>query len=108
MSLYDNIMFFPVVRENKEFTLFGALFDTSKVDDDNRISDWAKPSVYFAAANGIIAGTGKAKTIPIVAMTANVFSDDIDRCLKVGMNDHIGKPLDLDIVMEVLKRYFGN
>ncbi|MDR2114817.1 MAG: response regulator [Planctomycetaceae bacterium] len=47
----------------------------------------------------------KAKTIPIVAMTANVFREDIERCLDVGMNDHIGKPLDFAIVMEKMKKY---
>jgi signal transduction histidine kinase/CheY-like chemotaxis protein len=47
----------------------------------------------------------RAKTIPIVAMTANVFQDDIDKCKAVGMNDHIGKPLSLDIVIEKLHQY---
>jgi signal transduction histidine kinase len=43
--------------------------------------------------------------IPIVAMTANVFKEDIEKCLEAGMNAHVGKPLDLSEVMEVLKRY---
>ncbi|MDR2754394.1 MAG: response regulator [Planctomycetaceae bacterium] len=47
----------------------------------------------------------QAKTIPIVAMTANVFREDIERCIAVGMNDHIGKPLDFTIVMEKMKKY---
>ena len=49
----------------------------------------------------------KAKTIPIIAMTANVFREDIERCLTVGMNDHIGKPLDLEEVLLRLKMYLG-
>jgi CheY-like chemotaxis protein len=46
----------------------------------------------------------KAKTIPIIAMTANVFSKDIEKCMAVGMNDHVGKPLDASEVMEKLSR----
>lgn len=38
----------------------------------------------------------RAGKIPIIAMTANAFSEDIQRCLKLGMNDHISKPIDFD------------
>jgi CheY-like chemotaxis protein len=47
----------------------------------------------------------RAKEIPIVAMTANVFREDIEKCLAAGMNDHIGKPLNIDAVMEKLRKY---
>ena len=46
-----------------------------------------------------------AKSIPIVAMTANVFKDDVDKCLEAGMNEHIGKPLDFSKLMHILKKY---
>jgi CheY-like chemotaxis protein len=46
-----------------------------------------------------------AKTIPIVAMTANVFEDDVEQCLEAGMNGHVGKPLGLEEVMAVLRKY---
>ncbi|MDR0443947.1 MAG: response regulator [Treponema sp.] len=45
------------------------------------------------------------KQVPIIAMTANVFKEDIDRCLEAGMNDHVGKPLDFGIVLEKLRTY---
>ncbi|MDR0585780.1 MAG: transporter substrate-binding domain-containing protein [Treponema sp.] len=45
------------------------------------------------------------KGIPIVAMTANVFREDIEKCLAAGMNDHIGKPLDLEAVLVKLRKY---
>lgn len=47
----------------------------------------------------------RAKTIPIVAMTANVFKEDVERCLASGMNEHIGKPVDFDELMDKLKKY---
>jgi signal transduction histidine kinase/DNA-binding response OmpR family regulator len=50
-------------------------------------------------------GTPYAANIPIIAMTANVFREDIDKCLGVGMNDHVGKPLDIDKVLEKLRKY---
>ncbi|MDR0447416.1 MAG: response regulator, partial [Treponema sp.] len=46
-----------------------------------------------------------AKTIPIVAMTANVFKEDIDNSLNAGMNDHIGKPLDFNVLLKKLHKY---
>lgn len=45
------------------------------------------------------------KTIPIIAMTANVFREDVERCLDAGMNSHLGKPIDFEEVLDVLKKY---
>ena len=50
-------------------------------------------------------GTEKAIRIPIVAMTANVFQEDIEKCLAAGMSDHIGKPIDFDEVLAKIKNY---
>jgi signal transduction histidine kinase/DNA-binding response OmpR family regulator/HAMP domain-containing protein len=46
-----------------------------------------------------------ASSVPIIAMTANVFREDIERCLAAGMNDHIGKPLEVDELMNKLRKY---
>ncbi|MDR3011800.1 MAG: response regulator [Chitinispirillales bacterium] len=43
--------------------------------------------------------------LPIIAMTANVFKEDIDACLAAGMDGHLGKPLDIDKVLETLHKY---
>ena len=45
------------------------------------------------------------KAIPIIAMTANVFREDIEKCLSAGMNDHIGKPIDIDDLFKKLELY---
>jgi len=49
-----------------------------------------------------------AKEIPIVAMTANVFVEDINNCLAAGMNGHIGKPIQLEEVLEQMRKYLKN
>lgn len=46
-----------------------------------------------------------AKKIPIIAMTANVFKDDIEECLEAGMDDHIGKPISDSVLYEKLAFY---
>ena len=37
----------------------------------------------------------------------NVFREDVEKCLAAGMNDHIGKPLDIEEVLEKLRGYLG-
>ena len=48
-----------------------------------------------------------AKTIPIVAMTANAFAEDVEESRKAGMNEHISKPLDIGKVKLTIARYIG-
>jgi CheY-like chemotaxis protein len=47
----------------------------------------------------------RAKEIPIIAMTANVFKEDVEKCLAVGMNAHLGKPLDMEDLLNVMTQY---
>lgn len=47
-----------------------------------------------------------ATQIPIIAMTANAFDEDKQHALEVGMNGHIAKPIDRDILVETLKQFF--
>lgn len=48
-----------------------------------------------------------AATIPIVAMTANAFSDDIRRSREAGMNEHLSKPLEMEKIIRTAARYCG-
>ena len=46
-----------------------------------------------------------AQKIPIIAMTADAFSEDVQRCLDSGMNAHTAKPVNLDEVISLLKKF---
>lgn len=46
-----------------------------------------------------------AKEIPIIAMTANAFAEDVQAVKEAGMNDHIAKPIRMDVVMETIAKY---
>ncbi len=48
---------------------------------------------------------GRWKNLPIVAMTANAMAADIERCLQVGMNGHLSKPIEVDKFYQVLKQF---
>ncbi|MDR2608239.1 MAG: response regulator [Treponema sp.] len=64
-----------------------------------KIRDWE------SKRDGGTDAPGSSKRIPIVAMTANVFREDIERCLLAGMDDHVGKPLDFKEVIGKLHNY---
>ncbi len=46
-----------------------------------------------------------AKSIPIIAMTANAFEDDIKKSIEAGMNEHLSKPIDINKLYSVLAKY---
>ncbi|QNL44971.1 response regulator [Oscillibacter hominis] len=50
----------------------------------------------------------KAKTIPIIAMTANAFHEDVVRAREAGMNEHLAKPIDPDRLYQVIERSIGS
>jgi CheY-like chemotaxis protein len=47
----------------------------------------------------------EAKSIPIIAMTANAFAEDVQAALEAGMNAHVAKPIDVDRLFSVLRQY---
>ncbi len=46
----------------------------------------------------------KLSTVPIIAMTANAFKEDREKCLEIGMNEHISKPIEVDKLLVVLHK----
>ena len=53
------------------------------------------------------AGSIQHKRATIIAMTANVFKEDIEHCIDSGMDDHLGKPIDIEMLMEKLHHYLN-
>jgi CheY-like chemotaxis protein len=49
-----------------------------------------------------------AATVPIIALTANAFKEDVVCCLEAGMNDHIAKPVNSEAIIDTLKHYLGH
>ena len=45
------------------------------------------------------------RTIPIIAMTANAFSEDVQHCIAAGMDAHIAKPLDITVLEKTLRGF---
>ena len=72
------------------------------------LMDVQMPEMDGFMATKAIRAMESAKQIPIVAMTANVFREDIEKCIAAGMNDHLGKPIDADILFSTMAKYiFG-
>lgn len=70
--------------------------------------------VHMPEMNGLEAtkairdsGRPDAATVPVIAMTADVFKEDIRRCREAGMDAHIGKPVELDKLFSTLQRFLN-
>ena len=46
----------------------------------------------------------KSREIPIIAMTANAFAEDVQATLNAGMDDHVAKPIDMDILISAVEK----
>lgn len=54
---------------------------------------------YEAARHIRASGHPQARSVPIIAMSANMFTEDVRACLESGMNSHVGKPIDMDEII---------
>ncbi len=61
----------------------------------------------YEATDAIRAMDRPDASLPIIAMTADAYSEDIQRCLEHGMNAHVAKPIDIKEVGRILKRYLN-
>jgi CheY-like chemotaxis protein len=82
-------------------------FERFSAEIDIVFMDIKMPAMDGFEATGAIRSSGLpgADTVPIIALTANAFQEDIDRAHTVGMNDHLSKPIDIDKVFAVMRKY---
>ncbi|ULU23884.1 PAS domain S-box protein [Dyella terrae] len=66
------------------------------------LMDIQMPVMDGFTATRHIRGTPGMETLPIIAMTANVLETDRLACLEAGMNDHLGKPFDIDVLVSTI------
>ena len=73
---------------------------------DAILMDMQMPVMNGLQATSILRslGEGDAHTVPIIAMTANAFKEDVQRCLNAGMNAHLSKPVDVAQLLETLAK----
>ena len=79
-----------------------------KLHPDLIIMDLMLPVMDGIAATQAIRGLDRADaaTVPILAMTANAFAEDIERSRKAGMNEHLAKPIEPETLYARLASYF--
>lgn len=76
-----------------------------QVSFDAVLMDMQMPDIDGLEATRRIRADSRFSELPIIAMTANVSAQDIQDCLDAGMNDHIGKPVDIVSMVGTIKQY---
>jgi len=69
--------------------------------------DIQMPEIDGLEATRRIRALDEHKDLPIIALSANVFKDDVEECLNAGMNGHLGKPFDIEKIYIELHKYLG-
>ena len=72
---------------------------------DAILMDMRMPEMGGLEATRVIRATDRAdaKTIPIIALTANAFDEDVQRSMQAGLNAHLSKPIEPDLLFETLE-----
>ncbi len=84
------------------------LFEASEIDSyDIVLMDIRMPVMDGLEATRVIRALNRedATRVPIFALTANAFMEDMEECFAAGMNEHIIKPLDIGVLMDKIRSY---
>lgn len=81
--------------------------DSRKGEYDAILMDMQMPVMNGLEAAGHIRKLDhpEAQSIPIIALTANAYQEDIQACIEAGMNEHLSKPIRIEEVVQVLAKY---
>ncbi|MSS72785.1 MAG: response regulator [Candidatus Latescibacteria bacterium] len=101
MELLTESGLVPELAENGEV----ALRMVREKPYDAVLMDMQMPVMDGVTATQEIRKDGRFAKLPILAMTANAMAGDRDRCLEAGMNDHVAKPIDPDVLFATLLRW---
>ena len=83
------------------------LFEENPGKYDAILMDLQMPEMDGFEATKRIRAMKYGKDVPIIALSANTFKADVDQSLAANMNDHIGKPIDANLLFSKLKRYIS-
>jgi CheY-like chemotaxis protein len=84
-----------------------AVEQATRKDYDLILLDLQMPRMNGIEASRIIRALPGREAVPILALTANAFTGDRQKCIDAGMNDHIGKPVDPDQLFETLLHWLS-
>ena len=113
-DVVSNVLLLKVLLTNEKFKVITAgngkeaLSQAVNARPDLILLDVMMPEMNGLEATRCIRafeGVGPDEGTPIIAMTANVFADDVRACLESGMNSHVGKPLDMRVLMREILKY---
>lgn len=109
IALLEELNITVTLADNGETAL--ALFNQAETDFDLILMDCQMPildgyQTTRQLRQGVAGEAGKS--IPIIALTANVMSGDAQLCFDAGMNDYLGKPINLETLRQKLQQWFSN
>jgi len=87
-------------------TMAQEAFDILKIENNFSVilMDMMMPEIDGYEAVRIIRNTPEIKHIPIIAVTAQAMPEDRQKCIEVGANDYISKPIDVDVLLTAIEK----